>query len=429
MSESDEFELGQDLLNLQEPQLESTRSPSDLVHLVARIQPQRLLTLLRGTGFRDVGYRENSYVRLTHSEDTRTKGTSVIVPLDPTASDFEELMATALDLLRTDWPNAWHRSIEPLLGTEAADVFDFRKETSAPRGLIPWNDGRELIESARYTLVAGAKAYLEPARQFSNRFGQFANRYLDQVLMGQSGVGSYIITAMAPITARIPIRKSNDATLGYDGIDEVSAREISSSVINSLEGASEALDHFKNLGSMTGFEENVNRGVSYELLRALRDISAGSDESDITVKIASAEGTLFQDIEPVIHQFRFTAIDTPVFERASVQLSSPPRQEKERIAVEGRVHLLTKKEVGAVGVVGVDDGNHRYRVRLSTDEEYHEAVMAHDEDRNIRVAGELSMEGTLRWLYGATLQAAGGRVGSHESSDFDQQMELGISDG
>ncbi len=338
-------------------------------------------------------------------------------------------MAVALETLRGEWPIEWHRSIEPLLGMDAADVFDFRKETSAPRGLIPWNDGRDLIESARYTLVAGAKAHMEPSRHFSNRFGQFANRYLDQVLMGQSGVGSYIVTAMAPVTARVPIRKSSDATLGYDGIDEVSAREICTSVIRALEGATEALDHFKILGSMTGFEEQVNRGVSYELLRALRDMSAGADESDITVKVASMGGSLFQDVEPMIHRFQFTGGDTPILERASVQLSAPSENLNERVTVEGRVHLLTKKDVGIVGVVGVDDGDHRYRVRLSSDEEYHQAVMAHDEDRNIRVEGELSLEGSLRWLYGAILQTTLGSPRSQPSAGLGQQLELEVSEG
>ena len=64
---------------------------------------------------------------------------------------------------------------------------------------------------------------------------------------------------------------------------------------------------------------------------------------------------------------------------------------------------MTKKEADAPGVVGIDDGRHRYRVRLGSDEEYHEAVMAHDKNREIAIEGELSFEGTLRWLYSAQL--------------------------
>lgn len=36
--------------------------------------------------------------------------------------------------------------------------------------------------------------------------------------------------------------------------------------------------------------------------------------------------------------------------------------------------------------------------------EYHEAVIAHDEDRSITVVGNLSREGTISWLYDARLR-------------------------
>ena len=122
-------------------------------------------------------------------------GTTVIVPLDRTASDFGMLMEAALEAIMSLTSNTWQRAVEPRLGLAASDAFSFRKETSAPQGLIAWNDGKELIDSARRTLIAGAKAHIEPSRHFLNRFGQFANRYLGQILMGQSAIGSYIVTA------------------------------------------------------------------------------------------------------------------------------------------------------------------------------------------------------------------------------------------
>ena len=397
--------------------------PADLSNLVERTQPQRLLSLLRGSGWHEVGHRTNSYTRLQRSSKTDTQGTSVIVPLDREASDFYLLMTAALETIRRMWPSTWQRSIEPFLGLEAADVFNFRKETSAPRGLIAWNDGRDLIESARMTLVAGAKSYREPSRHFSNRFGQFANRYLDQILMGQSGTGSYVVTAVAPAEAQVPISKNVEDIKGKHGVHAARAREITSSVVRALEAATDAINHFKSSGSMTGFVEQVERGVSYELVVALRDIARGAEESDITVRLAPLEQTLF-DTEPSTRSFEFSGGDTGVLERASVQLSADT--ETERVAVEGRVHLLTKKEAGSPGVVGVDDGSHRYRVRLGSDEEYHEAVMAHDEDRSIAVEGELSREGSLRWLYGARLLTSQIRSPRPSADDTDQ-MQMGFS--
>ena len=58
---------------------------------------------------------------------------------------------------------------------------------------------------------------------------------------------------------------------------------------------------------------------------------------------------------------------------------------------------------GTPGVVGIDDRRLHDRVPLVNDDEYHEAVLAHDQERVITVTGELSREGNLNWIYNAEL--------------------------
>ena len=379
----------------------------ELLRAAQTVSPERLVMLLSGCGWEIAGRRAGVYVRLRGGAGANSFGTSVIVPLNPSASDYGLLMKAAVETVSSSSPETWRRSIEPLLGLTAADTFDFRKETSAPRGLIAWNDGSELIDSARRTLIAGAKAHRGPSRHFSNRHGRFASRYLDQVFMGQSEVGSYIVTAFAPTEASVPIRGTPEGTLGLGGVDTVRSRDVTLSVVVALEAASEAVDYYRSSGSMAGFSEQVDRGVSYELVTALRDITSGADQSDITVKLAPTDQpqTGEPPPEPETRCFEFSGGDTGVLERAANQLSAPDKTE--RVVVEGRVHLLTKKEAGGPGVFGVDDGRRRYRVRLDSQQQqqYHEAVIAHDEDRSIVVEGDLSREGSLRWLYSARLRA------------------------
>ena len=386
---------------------------SDSARPAENADPGRLVALLSGCGWETVGRREGAYVRLRGSEEAYAGmgDASVIVPLNRAAGDFDLLMQAAVDTVSSSSPEVWKRSIEPFLELAAVDAFVFRKETSAPRGLIAWKDGSALIDSARRTLIAGAKAHREPSRCFSNRHGQFAGRYLDQVFMGQSGVGSYIVTAFAPIEADVPIRRPSEGTLGLEGVDAARSRDVTRSVVRALEAAVGAIDHYKRSGSMAGFSERVDQGVSSELVIALRDIASGADQSDIKIELAPTSRTPSAELEPApeIHCFEFSGGDTGVLERAASQLSAP--DEIERTVVEGRVHLLTKQEAGGPGVFGVDDGRHRYRVRLSDGDQYHEAVIAHDEDRYVIVEGELSREGSFRWLYGARMRippASGG---------------------
>ena len=377
----------------------------DFKFLAQRTTSGRLLKLLKSSGWGTVGRRKNVYERLQSESDPGFRRTSVIVPLDRDASDYGLLMKAALETANRLTPGVWDRRIAPLLGLSSADTFSFRKQTSAPDGLISWTDGRDLIVSASRTLAAGAKSYIEPSRHFSDRFGQFANRYLDHVLMGQSRTGSYTVTAVAPTEAVVPITDTTKPALDLEGVTVARARNVTASVVGALEAAVEAVDHFKASGSMSGFDEQVDRGVSYELVTALRDISSGADESDITIELAPVDDLCLHD-EPATQmqtrRFEFSGGDAGVLDRASNQLCV--KIEAEPVVVEGRVHLLAKKEISGPGVVGVDDGHHRYRVRLGSDEEYHEAVMAHNQNRNITVRGELSREGTLRWLYGAELR-------------------------
>ena len=376
-------------------------SDTSLTRLSASIDPERLIAMLSNSGWDAVGSRERSYVRLKRVAESGVSGPSVVVPLNHAANDFDVLMTAAVQAIRSLGGDIWQRLIEPILALSPVDEFRFRKETSAPRGLIAWKDGEELIVSARRTLIAGAKAYMEPSRHFSNRYGQFAGRYVDQVIMGQSGTGSYVVTALAPADAKVPIRKTDDGALELEGVNVVSGRDVTSSVVRALEATTEALDHFKSLGSMSGFDEQVASGVSYELVIALRDVASRANESDITIELVRMAQLPIADPTPETHKFEFSGGDASVLDRASVQLATPT--EAERLRVEGRVHFLTRKDAGAPGVVGIDDGGHRYRVRLGSDEEYHEAVMAHDEERHIAVVGDLSKEGTLRWLYNAQL--------------------------
>ena len=398
----------------------TTRSTASIV------DPRRLIEILNGNGWVTVGRRAGTYERLRRRDDSSSTGLSVVIPLDRAANDFNTLMAAAIKTIHGFGEDVWARSIEPLLTVALVDRLRFRKETSAPRGLIAWKDGTELIESARLTLIAGAKAYMEPSRHFSNRLGQFANRYLDQVLMGQSGTGSYVINALVPSEAKISIRKADVHALELEDITFAHGREVTASVVRALEAAMEALDHFKKSGSMAAFDEGVASGVSYELVRALRDVAGGADQSDIVIQFSRSDEPDIIEPEAETYRFEFSGGDASVLERVSVQMSEPAQAE--RLCVEGRVHLLTRKEAGGPGVFGVDDGRYRYRVRLGSDDEYHEAVMAHDEDQHVMVEGDLSQEGNFRWLYNAQLMPSPDRATPEAPIRLRGQSELDLTD-
>ncbi|MCU4187211.1 hypothetical protein K6U06_22810 [Acidiferrimicrobium sp. IK] len=375
---------------------------SDLSIPEPAFSPARLLETLEDCGWTVIGQRHDLYKRIqppAELGDTR----SIVIPLNREMSDFEELFSGAVSLLKSSFQELWIRQLSPRLEANLADAFRFRKESEAPSGLIPWVAGEELIGSAKATLLAGAKAHMEPARHFGNRFGQFANRYLDTVLMGQTSPGSYIVTALAPSSRLVPYRATTTASFAYEHIDGASGRDVTNSVVRALIAVKEALAEYREESSLDVFEAGVPDGISYELTSALEKLAAKAISSEIEIEFSTAQSGGSAGRETLA--FEFSRQDAPVLNSAALRLAASTERAEE--VVTGRVHLLTKKEAGSPGVVGVDDGRRKYRARLGSDEEYHRAVQAHDLDQTVVISGEVSREGNVRWLYGARLLDVG----------------------
>ncbi|MFI8486221.1 hypothetical protein [Streptomyces rubrogriseus] len=380
----------------------------------ANVDPNRLRVVLKDLGWQNVGGREGIYARYSPPQNAGSSqdASSVLIPLDQSAVDYPRLMHSALLQLaqRRDF---WARSLYPRLALSASDEFRFRKDSSAPSGLISWRSGERLIESARRTLLAGAKYYLGPERHFVNRHGRFASRYLDRVMMGQSAPGSYIVTALAPPDDQVSLKPTADSLSSWDP-GAIRLRTVNEAVAHAVGATVEALDHYRSSGSLAGFESGVTDGISYEMTNAILGIATNADEADITIEWDKAS----PPPTGVDSHFEFRATDVPTLTQAAIRLAED--QKTMQISVTGRVHLLAKKQAGGAGVFGLDSlqsaGPRKVRVRLADDEDYHEAIRAHEEDLAIQVSGRLEKEGNLSWLYDATVIRTLGPLDEYESS-------------
>jgi hypothetical protein len=255
-------------------------------------------------------------------------------------------------------------------------------------------------------LAAGAKTYIEHFSYFGNRFGKFANRYLDCVLMGQTSPGSYIVTAFAPSSALVPLTatpsESDEAGLFSTSADAAPARAIGIAAWTAVHATTEAMTHYRETGSLAAFMELVSRGVSHEMTAALSGLVEGSEGAEISVEWDPAIPTP-PDL-PGTH-IELHPDDIDVLTKASNQLLAKVAL-AEHATITGWVHLLTRKEAGGPGVIGVEnlfqDKPKRVRVHLG-DDEYHQAVQAHDESRAVLVEGTIEREGNVHWMYDGRL--------------------------
>ena len=396
------------------------------VTLPARVDPVKLSALLEEAGWQRVGGRRGVYSR--YSPPTLTDAwlnSSLMIPLDEEAPEFYDAMRSTLLQLSQD-RDFWIRSLYPRLIVDASDEFKFRKESSAPSGFIAWKSGERLVESARRTLIAGAKSYLGPGRHFVNKHGRFAHRYLDQVLMGQSAPGSYIITAYAPPNAGVPLSGASESpSFAVPELGLASVRDVNQAVVRAVQATVEALDHYRSSGSLSGFEVGVPRGISFEMTSAILGIAENSDGADISVEWDPTSPAPAE----LDSRFEFHGSDVDPLTKAATRLAADKSSQVSTLI--GRVHLLAKKQAGSPGVFGIESlspgRTKKVRVRLSDEDEYHEAVRAHEEDLAIEVSGRLEKEGNLSWLYDATVMRTMGPIsnyGQESRSPIEGQISL-----
>ncbi|MBF6322348.1 hypothetical protein [Nocardia cyriacigeorgica] len=383
-------------------------SDLDSSQLAAFEDPQRLTIALEEHGWKFAGGRRGEYATLQEPGDLSSRhARSLVIPLDKESPEYREDMLSILSFLSGgNWIDLWTRKIAPKLTLGAMDIIKLRKEVGAPAGLIPWRVGEDFVLSARNIIVAGAKSYMSKERQYRNRHGQFANRYLESVMMGQTEPGSYILSAYTPTSHQVPLRSeavSRD-TLGLPNIDFVYTSEVTNSIVSSIEAVTEALEHYRRRGSDSGFSEGVSRGISYELTRSLAEVVAGAEESDISFELSRSPER--PSTEAVHAEFLFRPSDAEVLNRVAERFLKEESQ-RGKTSVIGTVHLLSRKERDSPGTVGIEVWSgadvKRVRVTIETIPEYHEAVIAHDSNEPVEVVGYLERDGNIWRLNDASL--------------------------
>lgn len=366
------------------------------------VTPQRVIRLLTDSDWVQTGGRSGLYARFAARQAENDQlGHSVVIPLNPEAPDYQTVLVEAIDALKAIRTDDDGTDVVNRILTTPTDEFSFAKETAAPRGWIRWDDGMSLLESARAFLASGAKSAREPAKYFGNRYGQFAKRFLGEVMMGQTAVGSYVVRAYVPTSTVVPIHGGvpvEEAAL-FPGTDSVVGRDVSQTLLSTLEAATDALDYFRATESFAAFTEG-DYPISYEAVRALQAIASNADES--AVRVAWEPDT--PETPAQTWAFEFSPDAAPVLAQAAVRLMRPePHPET---PAEGTVHLLTRAEESGPGVIGITTltGHPANKVRVQLQgNDYHRAVLAHDEGQIVHVVGNLEKEGNLSWLYDARI--------------------------
>jgi hypothetical protein len=326
--------------------------------------------------------------------------TELLVPLDSQKGDYSSLMSRA------------RRSLFEIYGSEASniatvvevqygaslEVTQWRKQTPLEPGIIAWDEGERLYSSAKAQLAAAAKATRERRRYHGNASSYVARQFLESSFMGQTEVGSFVITAMTPALQRISLSRPVDEPEGLfpRERESVAGHQIMDTFADALMATRDGLDEYAQSPRVELFLERVGAGVSHEFALAIRDLTIGSDAQVEIHRFASSGQS------PATLEVAFKASESAVLDKVATAFAADP--EPLPVSLLGDVTLLSRSgsrlETERVIRLNVEHGAtvRKARIRLSA-QQYDLAMEAHRLEASLRVRGTLEKEGNLYWVY------------------------------
>jgi hypothetical protein len=353
-----------------------TGMPADAV---AGIDPAGIVAYLRASGWREAGGygRAQIWTRTVDGAEAE-----VLVPASAELRDYPARLAELVGTLST---------VEGRLITDVAqdlrspmlDVQYIATMPDGPSGSIPLHEGYLALGGVRELFLAAATSAVSVARPtvLPSQKPPQARGFLDQVRLGQTSRGSYVLRVETP--------------LPLPGIQPpVSSREVLLHLYQATSAAQDAAVRSGRNGDPTPFVERVGEGVSANLCEALADIG-GQRRSAFEMRFAWAPASPVELDTPTV---RFDRPEITALKAGARYLRELPVTETATVV--GRVvdlHRTPTDKLGTVqieGVVEADGIRHESRVtmRLAA-REYDLALSAHGAQRPLRVVGELRHTG------------------------------------
>lgn len=315
---------------------------------------------------------------------------SVLVPASPEFADYvTRIMQLAETLGRVE--NRRQSAVLTDLSLTEVDLIRVRLPKAYDDSSIPLSASVALLDESRKLLLAAACSASRPQRLFRAGRSQKAAAYVEQVRMGQTEPGSFVVNLLAPVT---PSLTKSESTLLP--LLEPFERRATRMLVSGLRASREATELVNRGQGIGAFEERIGMGISANLCQAtanLIDTGSGLDVSVSWALTRQPDGDEPKERTAV----GFTLSDAPVLEEAARVLSD--RQERFDERIEGYVSALAREHSdheGRATIKAVIDGT---LVSVKVDfsqSEYSRITDAHARRQSVSLEGDLQREGQ-RW--------------------------------
>lgn len=322
----------------------------------------------------------------------------ILLPLNQKFKDYEIRIAEVLNILEKAENRQQIQILKDLMMI-FADIVRVRRDTpETSQGNVPIDVGVQLVQQAKEMVLAAACSTVEPRPFFPPKKFKPALDYMETVFMGQTEIGSYIL----PIISKLPLPYRGQQYLAEPFERRVTQKLACALNVMNLT-AQEYLETSSLDDSIEIFRSTVQQGVSANLCEAVVEMSSYRDvyqDIEINFTWSPKYQTDWDTPEKII----LKSETMPIFEKVADMLRE--FEPKENFVVYGPVLRLERSEEAVIGKITVQSfvlGSVR-NIQIELPEpEYHVALQAHDQQKNIYCKGTLQKEGRYYWLSNVSL--------------------------
>lgn len=338
-----------------------------------------IVTYLRSTGWqeRDRFARTIIWTRAVDGDEAE-----VLVPDNSQLRGYAGRVAELVSTLSSIEQRPTAAILRDLAST-MVDVQYIRLTPNGPAGTTPLHEGYLAVKGVRdlFLFCATSAVSTDRLAVLPSSKPTEAQDFLEQVRLGQTEKGSYVLRVETPLQL-----ENVAATL--------STREMLLHLYQAASSAYEATVEALTAESLAPFADRVADGVSANVCEALSNIG-GRQNSPFEIRFSWAPASPTELITPII---QFESEHIRMLKQGGAYLRKLPLAE--RVTVAGGVvdlHRTPMDRLGKVQIDGVVDRSgtmerNRITMRLTQDW-YHHAVVAHQEQRQLRVTGDLRYTG------------------------------------
>ena len=348
---------------------------------VKALTPNQLSTYLLSQNWIEDG-RIGDVASVWHRRELENKQFELVLPLKLDLKDYQN---SVLDLIKklSEFEKRSLSDVSNSLSNFNADVIKIRViHEDVESGSIPLNDGVLLFEKAKELLISVVRSTFNKRKYFSG--GKLSGElfeYIENMRLGQTEHGSYIVNLIAPITPPEELEQQDHSKVSM-------TRAVSDTLARSLSAIKESVQNYQTTRRESSFDEAVQKGASANLCDALIGLSGENQSRNVKVSISLSKIETDTEELELEHDFNSTII--PYLKTASNYYKENYIIRDQTIT--GTVTKLKHEEDDEIGVItimsSVNGEDKHVSFELSI-EKYWEAHQAHKESQFVECFGDL----------------------------------------